>query len=300
MHDWFGVDWPKLKKQVVILCVSHADALFETERPEVVSINRFQTYCSVLLQDISRRSKQDELGMWQEALPLFVSFSPFFDTLNRDLQNIKTSTDISAKQIFGQALRFFLEDARRELVSAEIGETPARLKTWERLDRLSREIAKQAGITERCTEAHFEALLKRINEKFKANYNYPHKLTTIRGLFFKLSKVCRDLVTHVDGLEIERYSEPAVASSINPVLFGEHEQEALYQCLSELKDEEFELLDMMFKLGIHSVQYLSEKNFREAKGYTPRMYRQAKGLALESLMWRFEKRLVTAEHEDRP
>ncbi len=79
---------------------------------------------------------------------------------------------------------FYFEDARREIVSYEIDETPAKINTWERLNRLSRKLAIETDTANRCTEAHFEALLNKIREQYAKDYNYPHKLTSIRCLFF--------------------------------------------------------------------------------------------------------------------
>ena len=160
MYDWFGKDWPRLKKQLIMLSVSCSNLLFEDDSfTGSVSSQGFALFSSTLLADIRNRIVNDELGMWKEALSLFSSFDRVANMLNHDLSSAPQKETISSKQILGQNLRYYYEDARRELVAAEVDETPSKIKAWERLDRISRKLAKEKKVTDRCTEEHFKALL---------------------------------------------------------------------------------------------------------------------------------------------
>lgn len=289
--DWLGKDWQKLKKQLVILSVSHSSC-FSTENQLLVEDLRL--FISVILSDINQRIVKDELGLWQEALPLFTNFDLLQKLINDGLKNTK-GKDISFNQALGQNLKYFFEYARRELLALELGDSPARIKTWERLNRFSNKIAKNASFDELCSEEYFDYLLKAIKTQRAGDYNYPQKIDSIRQYFFKFSQDCKKLEIQIDGSELDSYSKLNISVAIGDDLFGSGEKETLQKCLLQLDKEDLELLDVAFGLEVSSAQYLSEQVYQQANGYTKRQYDEAKINALKNLSTLFDKQYYEVE-----
>jgi len=289
--DWLGKDWQKLKKQLVVLSVSHSNCLATDGQ---ISVAGLKSFVALVLSDISQRIIKDELGLWQEALPLFTDFDLLHKSINDGLKNTKDKK-ISFNQALGQSLRYFFEDARRGLLALEIDDSPARIKTWERLNRFSQQVAKNADFPQLCCEEYFNYLLSVINKERAGDYNFPHKLDTIRQYFFKFSHHCKKLEVQVDDSELNRYSKTDIFTVIGDDLFGSGEKETLQKCLLQLSKEDFELLNITFGLEIGSVQYLSENAYQKSKGYGKKQYEQAKTNALKNLRILFDKQYYEVE-----
>lgn len=289
--DWLGKDWQKLKKQLVVLCTAHADCFSDKQ----LTTKDLELFVSTVLNDIKARSIQDEIGLWQEALALFINFDLLYKSLESGLKPSFKDKDIIFNQALGQSLNYFFEDARRELLALELDDSPARIKTWERLNRFSNKLAKNTHFSNLCSEEYFEYLLNVINQECAGDYNYPHKLDTIRSYFFKFSQDCKKLEVQADDSQLNCYSKEDIFNIIGEDLFSGKEKQILSQCLPQLDKQDLELLDVAFGLEINPTQYLSEKAYQKAKKYNKKQYEEAKTNALKNLNSLFDTQYYGAE-----
>ncbi len=297
-RDWLGEDWLKLKGQLVTFCVRYVALLYDDD--ETYSSSLFSQFRDQLLSDLNERTRagKDVAGLWGEALGLLARIDDFAPVLDKELGHIKK--DISPAKVLGQCFGFFLEEQRRVWYAQELNETSARVKTWERLDRISKsllrkEMQSQALETanvdlhiDRCTEGHFKKLHQHIREHHRKDYNYPQSLNNIRDFFYLFCKCCRKRA-NVDLQQDDYYSlSKGGISTLVEKLFNTQSAEVLQQCLHQLNQEQSEILDIEFKLGIHSVIYHSATGYRKDKGMTKHAYDITKQQALRQLGECFE------------
>ena len=273
MFDWYGKDWLKLKKQSVALVISiWSDSMnvknFSSNRNNPIELN------TEIMAAIAKRAQVDTLGMWSEALPLFSQFEAFL----YDCLGLPKKEGVSDTQMFGQALKSYLENSRRMLIAAELGETPAKVKIWERLQRLSGAIKSYNEGESKCSEAHFKQLFDYILLNHLGDYNYPQKLSTIRKYFYKHSSACKNLVAFDD---MDTYSN---TSFLTPHI----NKEELEKCLRTLGGREFEVMDVEFGLGLSRISYTSKAAYLQQKSMPVKEYERLRGAALKKLLGAFE------------
>ncbi|HID45793.1 MAG TPA: hypothetical protein EYP34_08570, partial [Chromatiaceae bacterium] len=250
--DWLWKDWRKLKTQLVRLCVRHVGLLLNSAGQ--YDSSRFPRFREEVLADIQGRIDEgDGSGIWRECLGLLAAF----DQLQTTLQGVfrKPPKDLLPCQLLGRSLQFFLEDARRELAALETGETPARVKTWERLNRISLRLLneQQADLSaeERCTEEHFRDIHAWIKAEYAGDYNYPQRLNNIRDFFYIFCSCCRNQSRRDPGSVPDEYAlSTGGISSLSDSLFNGDAKEALLKALSQLEAEEMEILNVAFELEL--------------------------------------------------
>ena len=255
MKHWYGEHWRQLRTQTLKCCLSHADAL--PAKIDAVAVSRF---IETVTADIRNRIYEDRMGLWEKALPLFADPDKLRDWLLADRKILARGTSRSGKpvhrrQALGRRLSQYFEQARRELVAHEMDVNPHRLKTWERLDRLSREIAHGQDIENRCTDAHFAELAAAVRERFPRDRNLPRTPDTIQTYFFKFSHDCRKPADDPQAV-----LDNAPAPALREIMRGVG-AEVLAVCLDKLEPIELEYMDVEFDLGLSTVQYRKKSDF---------------------------------------
>ncbi len=95
--DWLGKDWIKMKKQLIMLCTSYSDLLFDGEytNQKTISSQQYEAYRNALLNDVVTRIKKDKIALWQEAVALFAHFERLYEPVNQDLMSMKNNGSVS-------------------------------------------------------------------------------------------------------------------------------------------------------------------------------------------------------------
>ena len=281
--DWLGQDWLKLKSQLVRLCARHVDVLLDTE--DQYSRAGFQRFRDAVLEELRQRAKPDKdaSGLWSEALGLLAEFDALGPILERELGRKKAQAD--PVQVVGQCLRFFLENARRELYALETGETSGRIKTWERLDRISKSLVRldPERETDRCSDEHFSVLHAYIKEHHNQDYNYPQKLSSIKDFFHLFCECCRNRTVDVEQDDVYSLTSGGISPLVDSLMDGRME-DILWQCLQQLTKQEMEIMNIEFKLDTTGVTYMSATAYRRETGISKRSYDMTKLKVLQQLL----------------
>ncbi len=248
--DWYGRDWRILRKELVKLCVNCAGAFLEDVRnsPNQL-IELLEEFKQSVMAEISGLATIDQTGLWPAAMALLVDDGSLDVALKKDLKAIeggavRRGNKVSAGQALGQVLRSHFEEARRKLLAADMGTSPSMVKTWERLDRISREITRDRPGVRRCSEEHFNELAGAVKERFPNDKNLPRKISTIQQYFFRFSDECVESVDDIS--EIHGHWSPEDVRGV----FGEFAYEILIECLEAQSPEDAMLVDATFGLGI--------------------------------------------------
>jgi len=287
--DWLWKDWLKLKKQLIMLCTRHVGELLDGNGN--FDEDGFERFKEQVMREIQNRIPDDHSGLWQESLALLARSDELERRLRKDLRH--PSDKLSPAQILGRAMQFVLEQARRELAALETGESPARVKTWERLDRISRRLTaadENSASIDRCSEEHFQQVHAEIKTTHAGDYNYPQKLTSIRDYFYIFCDCCKQRADLLAEDASDAYSlTRGGLSSLTDTLFGGEAKNALATALTRLPAEQRTLLNAAFGLGLEPVGYISEKAYMRDKGINPTEYQYRKQKALENLWQLFEE-----------
>ena len=190
---------------------------------------------------------------------------------------------IRDRSYFGQAFTQYLEYQRRELAALGFNDewTASKVKSWERLQRISNLVADKLEGKALCSEEHFNNILNHINTKYKTDYNYPHKISTIRTYFFKMSANCKEVMSL--GYELEDYVAGGTMDVVAEMLLGNAEMDVLSQALNALDDDEHEVINIEFKLELSKTFGLTKNDFCSKKGLSNRDYAKMKESALNKL-----------------
>lgn len=302
-RNWYGEDWKNLRDSLMKLCLQKSDDLLTNI---CTGINCFEKsvkdYFTVIANEINNKIPQDKIGLWKKALPLIVNQQRFAEWLWKDQKALKghkmnKGNPISPRQALGRKLWQHFELARREQLAAGRGVSVNRIKTWERLERISREVARKAETGRRCTEAHFAELAGLIKKKYSHDKNLPRKINTVRDYFYQFSDDCLKNMEHIDSVfgKIDTIS----INDAKGLLHGVGKRE-LEKCLKRLSPDDFEVIDVAFKLGLGKVQYLSVCDFLRARFLNEEQYEEKRKKVMEQLKNCLEFNLEKQFEENRP
>ncbi|MCU7805625.1 MAG: hypothetical protein KZQ96_20755 [Candidatus Thiodiazotropha sp. (ex Lucinoma borealis)] len=184
--------------------------------------------------------------MWKNALALFGDRDRLVKLLQADGEAIRTAgmseKGITLEQVVGRILRQYLEGARRDLVACSMGVSAGRLKTWERLDRISRGLIGENDSRSRYDYGHFEKLAVYIREHHSKDRNLPRTANTIQDYFDTFCREC-------DGSQCKS-SLRELSNDLGDVrdYLDGGGLGILYECLMKINLKEREMVDSAFGL----------------------------------------------------
>ncbi len=116
------------------------------------------------------------------------------------------------------------------------------VKTWERLDRISRDLCRKSGDDlrgiNRCTEAHFEDLLERLARDHPGDHNLPRTLETITGYFQEFCADCAETLPEDYAGEADDIS----GSDLSLLPGGHFKLASLQDCIAALTEMAREII----------------------------------------------------------
>lgn len=250
-------------------------------------------FLKIVMADIQARVKVDKIGLWQNALPLCIHSDWLYAELRKDMEALwgkkrSGKKRVRPRQALARKMRLFFEKNRREHVAAELGVSSNMVKTWERLDRISRRISQDQDGS-RCNEDHFAELAGFVKKNHGHDKNLPRKTATIRGYFFRFSDECLE---YIDAKEdtMDRLSLNEAKELLSGVGIAE-----LSRCLYQMPEHLVELLDAAFQLGICRTTYLSLNAYLQQKQLSHDDFMKQKDDAMDMLRQCLELALVSRQ-----
>ena len=252
-----------------------------------------EEFLNSIIADIQARVKMDKIGLWQNALPLCIHSDWLYAELHKDMEALlgkkkNAQKPVRPRQALARKMGLFFEKNRREHMAAELGVSSNMVKTWERLDRISRRISQdQDG--NRCNEDHFAKLAGFVKKNYGHDKNLPRKTTTIRGYFFRFSHECLE---YIDSREdtLDRLSLNEAKELLNGVGIAE-----ISRCLSQMPEGQVELLDVAFQLGICKTTFISLDSYLQQKQLSQDDFVKQKKEAMDMLRQCLELALVSRQ-----
>jgi hypothetical protein len=211
-------------------------------------------------EDISDRITHDQLGLWHNCFPLLVEPQWLQEVLRGDREALcgrkkNNGKLVQPRQALARKLLQFFEMNRRRHIANELGVSSNKVKTWERLDRISRGLAAESNASGRCNEEHFEELARYVKAEYGHDKNLPRRAKTVKGYFYRFSGECMEYIDDredtMDKLSLEEAKE----------LFQGVGMAELARCLQQLTREELAVIDVSFGLGMSKVHYRSVNDF---------------------------------------
>jgi len=191
-EQWYGCDWKSLRSNLVKLSIQVIERFVEDKAPGGMAAADIGELEARLHHAVNDRIAGDRLTMWSHALPLCVGLAGLADNLARE---IGSHEGVSWQRRAGAMLKQHFETARREILAADKETHAHRIKTWERLDQISRKVARTRNDEGRCTEAHFQAVSDFVRVEYPRDKNLPKKLSTIETYFWEFSDECVEVVS---------------------------------------------------------------------------------------------------------
>lgn len=260
-HDWYGKDWKVLRSQLVKLFLQQSrNLLFEMQEKDADVLALINTFLLRIQQNIVARIPLDQLGLWQHGLALLVHPEQLARDCAADLEALrgkKTShgEPVHPRQALARKLQQYFETNRRELVADELGISANKVKTWERLDRISRDVARQEHLGNRCIEDHFEQVARHIKAHHGHDKNLPRRAETVKGYFYRFSSDCLQFIED-RGDTMDKLSLEDAKEFLQGVGMAE-----LSHCLQTLSRQQLEIIDATFHIGLSKVFYRSVDDY---------------------------------------
>lgn len=254
-REWYGNDWKLLRTQLIKLCLQYSREFLTELRANDIDVQAgTRAFLVRVHQDIAARIPLDQLGLWQHGLALFVHPEQLARDCEADLEALrgkKTSNGepVHPRQALARKLQQYFETNRRELVATEMGISANKVKTWERLDRISRDIARQEHIGNRCIEDHFEQVARHIKAHHGHDKNLPRRAETVKGYFYRFSSDCLQFIED-RGDTMDKLSLEDAKELLQGVGMAD-----LSHCLQTLSQKQREIIDATFHIGLSKVVY---------------------------------------------
>ena len=153
------------------------------------------------------------------------------------------------------------------------------MKTWERLNRISWEIANTPPVTNyRCTEEHFIELSRHIKKHHPKDKNLPRKITTISQYFHMFSDTCLQVGVS-ENIAVEEVID------VPEMGFMTHDDEFdIANALKSLDSTTLACLDIEFGTSLSPITYTSKQAFLDATGISEIEYSEILEQALENAL----------------
>jgi len=283
-RDWYGRDWKMLRSSLIKVCRIYQDELLSSIKAGPFNLEKAVDFFSnQVTRHISQLVQADRTGLWENALPLLADRRQLREWLEKDRfalcgrKKTNQGEPIASGQALGQKLSQFFETARREQVAAGRGVSPSRIKTWERLDRISRGLAESTNGTSRCIEQHFEEIARHIKKNHAGDKNLPRRPETVRCYFHQFSETCVDVYVEEDAA-LDALSFNNATHFLNEISTAE-----LKRCLDNLPPKQLEGIDACFCLGITDRQYRTFNDFLKARSFKKKEFEEEKAIIIDSL-----------------
>ncbi len=253
-RDWYGRDWKILRTQLVKLCLLHCEKLLSVLKDSHYRGEEFIQFIDAVREDIFNRTIEDKLGLWENCLPLMSNVSKLELELKKEKKTLRgqikrNGKEISPVQAFAQILNQFFELSRRQFVADDLGVSSNKVKTWERLDKISRQLCKDKNVTNRCHEYHFEELANHVKSNYSHDKNLPRRANTVMRYFYLFSKDCIQFIDDFTSTE----NKISLQETRN--IFENIGMKELAHCLKDLNEEECQIIDLFFNLGLSKLIY---------------------------------------------
>ncbi len=292
-RDWYGRDWKILRTQLVKLCLLHSDALLAGLNNSFDNMEELTNqFLEQIREDIAARISLDRLGLWQNCLSLLIQAERLCMELKRDGEALSgrkknKGYTVHPRQALARKLNQFFEMNRREHVANELGVSSNKVKTWERLDRVSRKLAKNDTVSNRCTEEHFEALARYVKANHGHDKNLPRRAKTVKGYFYRFSDDCIENIENrddtMDKLSLQEAKDLLQGAGITQ----------LSKCLQQLSTGDLEIVDVSFQLELSQVVYRSLEDFLHNHKLTQEQFDKRRKQVLDKLQQCLEITLIS-------
>ncbi len=283
-RDWYGKDWKTLRSSLIKVCRIHQEELLASIKAGPFNLEKaVDVFSERVIGHASQLGRSDKTGMWENALPLLADRGQLREWLEKDRialcggKKTGEGKQIVPGQALGQKLSQFFEAVRRDLVAAGRGVSPSKIKTWERIDRISRELSDGTEEAERCAEWHFEDVARYIKENHANDKNLPRRTATVRSYFHQFSEACADIYAEEDSV-LDELSFHNAAHFLNDVSTA-----VLKQCLDNLTQGQLEGIDACFRLGIIDKQYDTFNAFLKARSLRKKEFEKEKAMIIDKL-----------------
>ncbi len=245
-RNWYKRDWRILRNQLIQLSLTYSKIILQGIAGNNIPV---EVFLKQIREDIAERIAGDQLGLWQNALPLLIDPDWLQRELERDITALSGKKRdkgeyISPKQALARKLILFFERNRREHLASEQGVSSHRVKTWERLDKISRVLAREQSYTTRCVEEHFAALADYIKSNYSHDKNLPRRAEKVMEYFYQFNDECLEHIQDYDSIQ-DNLSIQEAQELLHGI--GRAELEA---CLGELSAEERKFIEVRFHLGL--------------------------------------------------
>ena len=189
---WYGEGWRQLRRNLVRLCLIESgdllDVLCMAEARQDNIDRSVHAFVDRVLSSIDERARAtSQTDMWRHSLRLLALPRALSDALIKQRKRFaSTERDHDPEAMLGAALKFHFETVRRELQTEH---SPHRLKVWEQIDRVSRDILgpNDDPSALRSIE-HLETVLVALGERYPSSRNLPRSIETLEGYFFEFSR----------------------------------------------------------------------------------------------------------------
>lgn len=188
---WYGEGWRNLRRNLVRLCLQESGDLLNVlcaENAASTDVDQaVHVFVDRILVAISEHTRlTPHADIWRHSLRLLAMPDALSSGLRRQKEQFSSANrDHDPVAMLGAALKAHFETMRRDLQTEH---SPHRLKVWEQIDRVSRDIR---GLNDdpsviRTTE-HLEAVLSALKERYPSSRNLPRSIGTLEGYFFEFS-----------------------------------------------------------------------------------------------------------------
>jgi len=289
--DTFCRDWQVFRTQLLkyCLCSESSDDFLHRfcEHPDNAN-QHIQQFITQLALGLNKKIQQGEQHFWNDSLVLLANQHLLAEGLRQDsraLCNGKNSKNepIDARQAFGQLFRRFLDRSRQEVFASEQGVSANKVKTADRLHRISNELASQNNTVpySRCSGSHIKNLVSYIKDNYPQDKNLPRTEKTVEEYLSSFCFRCHEMTKPFDTPdENERY----IAQNQVKNLLGDEDVDKHHfdHCLRSLDPESREILEVAYKLELSDVAYLNAKAYQQVKEIKPSEYKKRLTLAMNA------------------
>lgn len=248
-EEWYGCDWKSLRSNLVKLSIQVIERFVEDKGLSGMVPADIGELEARLHHAVNDRIAGDRLAMWSHALPLCVGLADLADKLARE---VGSQEGVSWQRRVGAILKQHFETARREILAADKETHAHRIKTWERLDQISRKVARTKDQQVRCTEEHFQAVSDFVRVEYPRDKNLPRKLSTIETYFWEFSDECVEVVSR-DGTEQLPVAEIAD-------LFVDVGIPELGQVIHRLDEVHRDVISFEYELELPGIRFMTMKD----------------------------------------
>ena len=195
--DWFGIGWGPLERQVLAVCREHASTtLWSCDDSNEISIELAAQLAEKIYEALLQRARKDSRGLWRVAVSLFhpESKAALRNAIIQDRAALMGEREsVAPMQAFNRLMKTHLRKTRNELAASGSALTQHHRVTWDRLNGISLELARQQHPTtvDRCSIEHWKSLLAIILRRYPRDHNLPRSLDQMEFYFYSFCDECR-------------------------------------------------------------------------------------------------------------